>query len=183
MKATLNKGNWPFCWEHCHFCHCLQGSSFSIIFSLHHLLSLCSTTTTIFLFFLFLCFNVATCIHSLHRLWYHLFKLVVLLPFQAWHFFVVLNTFVSFIVALKLSSIFGASELFVFVSSFNYNIIIVLKTLFHSPPFQGPFCFVELFSFFVCNLFLQGSICFCFYNTFFWNCRFGQRPFMNNYLK
>ncbi len=32
MKAILNKGNWPFCWERHHFCHCLQGSSFPYSF-------------------------------------------------------------------------------------------------------------------------------------------------------
>jgi len=49
--------------------------------------------------------------------------------------FVVLNTFVSFILALKLSSIFGALKLLVFVSSFNCNMIMVLKTSFHSSSF------------------------------------------------
>ncbi len=41
---------------------------FLILLSLHCLLLLCSTTTTIFLLFPFSCFNIATHIHFLHKL-------------------------------------------------------------------------------------------------------------------
>ncbi len=136
-----------------------------------------------FFCFFFLCSNIATCIHSLHRLWYHLFKLVVLLlTFQAWHsccleyFCFIHCCYEAFFHFWS----FGVFFFCFFIQPQHHHHFEDFVSLTTVPRL---FCFLELFSFFVCNLFLQGSICFCFYNTFLWNCRFGQRPFMNNYLK